>query len=342
MKSIRKIIPLLIFGIIGLAAAGSASAESLISAELVFEPGDFTVGDPVPLELTVNHPARYEVILPQLGGSWGDFLVHSQSAGTTISNPDGTETTFQTIDARLFSPGTFGTPPISISISDSTGQLSEIAVDPVSISIASVLVEGDTELRDIKPQAALPYANYLPWLIGLGILVLGSGAGYYLVQRRRKQHALAAVDNRLPHEVALDELIRVESLGLPGAGRFKEHYTLVSDCIRMYIEKTYHFPVMERTTGEIRSNLKRTKLSSAIADQFTNLLDESDLVKFSKFKPDLHSAHQMVVNGRDIVEQTKPEIIEIDAGENQNQLTSPPKNPKYGENSTNRNAEVTL
>lgn len=342
MKNFLRIIPLLVIGIMTLAAAGSAYADSLVNAEISLEQGDFTIGDPLPLMLKVNHPAGYEVILPQMETSWGDFLVHSQSPGTTISNPDGTETTTQMIDARLFSPGRFETPPLNLTISDSDGQLTEITAQPIPINIASVLVEGDTVLRDIKPQAALPYVNYLPWMTGLGILLLGLGVVYYFVRRNREQRATATVDNRLPHEVAMDELDRVENLGLVDVGRFKEHYTLVSDCIRIYFEKTYDFPVLERTTGEIRSNLKRTKVSAAIANQFIDLLDESDLVKFSKFMPDAPSAQQVLINGREIIELTRPVFAEPDVDQNQGQVTPPPPNPKYGKNGSNQKAEVTL
>jgi hypothetical protein len=342
MKNFRIIIPVLVIGIMSLAAAGSASAESMASANITMEPGDFTVGDPLPLMLTVNHPAGHEVILPKMEPNWGDFIVHSQSKGSTFSNPDGTETTTQLIDARLFSPGNFETPPLTLTLSDGSGHLSEITAQPVSVSITSILLEGDTDLRDIKPQAALPYVDYLPWILGLGILVMGIAAAYYLIRRRRKQLALAAIDNRLPHEVALDELERVENLTLPLAGKFKEHYTLVSDCIRIYMEKTYEFPVLERTTGEIRTNFKRTKVSTTIANQFMDLLDESDLVKFSKFIPDVPSARQVLTNGREIVELTKPVIVETGIDENQDQLTPPPTTPRFGKNGSNKNAEVTL
>ena len=341
MKIIRYIIPLLVIGVVSLAAAASAKAESLVSAELTLEDGEYTVGDPLPLLLSVNHPAGHQVLQPQLDASWGDFLVNSQSAGTTITNPDGSETTNLLIDARLFSPGTYNSPPLTITVSDAAGQLTETTAQPVSVDIASVLVEGDADLRDIKPQAALPYIDYLPWIAGVGALALGMGGLYFIYRRQRSQLALAAVDNRLPHEVAFDELNRVEDLKLPHAGRFKEHYTLVSDCIRVYMEKTYQFPVLERTTGEIKANLKRTMVSNEIANQFIDLLDESDLVKFSKFTPDVASARRLLVQGREIVEITKPVTVEFEDKE-QVQINHPPSDPEFGKNGRNKKAEVTL
>ena len=342
MKIIRYIIPLLVIGVVSLAAAGSAKAESLVNAAISVADGEYTVGDPLPLVLSVTHPAGYQVILPQLESNWGDFLIHSQSAGTTTTNPDGSQTTSQLIDARLFSPGTFNSPPLTITVSDGAGLLTEITTEPISVDIASVLVEGDSELRDIKPQAALPYVNYLPWVAGFGLLAFAFAGAYFLYRRRRSQLSLAAVDNRLPHEVALDELDRVGSLELPHTGRFKEHYTLVSDCIRVYMEKTYQFPVIERTTGEIKANLKRTKVSNDVANQFLNLLDESDLVKFSKFTPDVTSAQQMLIQGREIVELTKPVIAPESADENQVHIDHVPSDPEFGTNGRNNKAEVTV
>jgi len=341
MKIIRYIIPLLVIGVVSLAASASAKAESLVSAELTVEDGEYTVGDPLPLLLSVHHPAGHQVLQPQLDASWGDFLVNSQSAGTTITNPDGSETTNLLIDARLFSPGTYNSPPLTITVSDAAGQLTETTAQPVSVDIASVLVEGDADLRDIKPQAALPYIDYLPWIAGVGALALGMGGLYFIYRRQRSQLTLAAVDNRLPHEVAFDELNRVEDLKLPHAGRFKEHYTLVSDCIRVYMEKTYQFPVLERTTGEIKANLKRTMVSNEIANQFIDLLDESDLVKFSKFTPDVASARRLLVQGREIVEITKPVTVEFEDKERV-QINHPPSDPEFGKNGRNKKAEVTL
>ncbi len=332
--------PLLIIAVLALAAPGFASAESLVTATLSTDTGEFTVGDPVMLKLSVTHPPGYQAILPQLGANWGDFLVHSQSAGTTVSNPDGSETTNQVIDARLFSPGSFNTPPLTITVSDNSGQLSEITAQPLSVIIASVLIEGDTELRDIKPQAALPFVNYLPWVIGTGVLVLGSIGAFFFYRRRQAHLALASADNRLPHEVAFDELDRVETLELPKYGRFKEHYTLVSDCIRIYMENTFHFPVLERTTGEIKANLKCTTVSNEVANEVITLLDESDLVKFSKFRPDVESAQLLLQQGRLIIEKTKPVVIESE-DDIQLPINNIPSDPIFGENGRNKQTKVT-
>jgi hypothetical protein len=83
----------------------AAAQSEPVEATLIIPPGEYTVGDPVLLTLAVTHPAGYQVIFPELPPEWGDFTVSAQSPLTTVGNPDGTETTTQMIDARLFSPG---------------------------------------------------------------------------------------------------------------------------------------------------------------------------------------------------------------------------------------------
>ena len=73
---------------------------------------------------------------------------------------------------------------------------------------------------------------------------------------------------------------------------------------------TYRFPVLERTTGEIHTSLRSTAVPPTVAREFLSLLDESDLVKFSKFKPSVSDAYQTLALAFTIVEETKPVFIE--------------------------------
>ena len=276
-------------------------------------PYSATVGDPLQLTLVVTHPPGYQVIAPELGDQWGDFVIYAQSPAVTAANDDGTETTVIDIDARLFAPGEFSTPSLAVQVTDGAGQLLEVTAVPATVAITSVLVEGDTELRDIKPQWELPFLNLLPWIAGGLLLVLLAGGAYWLWQRRQARLALAAVDNRLPHEIALDELQRIARLGLPEQQLFKEHYSMVSDTVRLYLERTYGVPIMERTTGEVRAELRGTTMDRGTQSSVLAFLEESDLVKFADFVPSEADAYELISQGRTIVETTKP--VEITPGD---------------------------
>jgi hypothetical protein len=303
----KKKILLPLMAVIGLLIAGPVAAQSgnTIEARLTLPEGQLTVGDPIELNLSVTHPEGYQVIMPQLETQWGDFVVRSQSAPKTISNGNGTETTSQVIDLRLFAPGSYSTLPLAVTVTDGLGGVNEVLAMPAEVTINSVLIEGDTELRDIKPQVELPFTNLLPWIIAGLLLGLGGIVMYLFIRWQRKRRALAALDNRLPHEVALDVLDHIEGLALPDQGRLKEHYTLVSDVMRTYMEKRYEVAMIERTTAEIQKNLVDTEIEAKIAGQYLSLLDISDLVKFSKFSPEPASAYSLLTSARQIVIASK-------------------------------------
>jgi len=211
------------------------------------------------------------------------------------------------------------------------------------VEIGSVLVEGDTELRDIKPQVELPYVNLIPWIVA-GLVLAGIAAIVILLVRRgRARRMLAAIDNRLPHEVALDELERIEGLRLPDQARFKEHYSLVSDCMRLYMERWLQEPMIERTTAEIEAGLREASLPRPIAGQFISLLDVSDLVKFSKFRPDVPNAYGALQSARQIVLSTRPvEGLDPAAGGSSGSTpaSTPTTGAKLSQNGTYRKMEV--
>ena len=124
-----------------------------------------------------------------------------------------------------------------------------------------------------------------------------------LVQRRPRRGPLAqpGLDRRSAYEIALDELARIERLDLPGQERFKEHYTLVSDCVRRYIDREYRIPAIDQTTDEVRSELRRTTIVAEHSSQAVALLRDCDLVKFAKFEPEVAAAHQTTGQARRLV-----------------------------------------
>ena len=334
-------IPLLLLLVLLVAGPAAAQSSETAIAVLVAPDGQLNVGDPIELSLSVTHPADTHAIMPDLAGEWGPFLINSQSAPVTQANGDGTETTSQVIDARLFAPGSFTTPPVVIGLTDSAGQISEVLAQPLTVDITSVLVEGDSELRDIKPQAELPYVNILLWGLAALIIALIVGLVFLIVRHLKARRALVAIDNRLPHEVALDELDRIEGLHLPDTGLFKEHYTLVSDTLRIYMEKRVNVPMMERTTAEIQYGLKQTDLEPSVTGHFLSVLDVSDLVKFSKFSPEEASAYGILTSARQIVQAT---ILVVEEEDESNPThpaaTGLPSGPEISVNGKYQQTEV--
>ena len=293
--------------VIALPAHGADGVEVTLSPDR----NELTVGDPALLALEVTHPAGYQVIIPKLEQVWGDFEVRSQSAATTTANDDGTETTRQMIEVTLFNLGDFETLPLPLTIGDGAGQVFEEIVPSTLLTVVPTLAEDDSELRDIKPQAGLNLPATWPWIVGGLLLAAGLAvAGWWAYRRWRGEPLLApAVDNRPPWQVAYDELSRIEELGLLDQRRFKEYYTLVTDCLRTYLEAQFTLQVFERTTSELRVSLRQSDLAPEQARRFLDLFSESDLVKFAKFVPDVESGHRLIGEAWELVTLTRSQIL---------------------------------
>ena len=318
MGTRARLLSLVLAAAIALAAYGTASAQAPpeVNAWLTAETDEEsppTVGDPITLTLTVSHPPDYRVTFPILPYSWGEFEVRDQSPVENIANPDGTRATRQSIEAVLFETGDFTFPAVSITVRDTAGQVHDIAVPGTSVTVASVLTPGDEEPKDIKPQAEVdqpPFADFTRtvyergWIIAGAVLALLMLLTIYLLMRRRDAGLL--VDARPPHQIALEELHRIEALDLPSESRFKEHYTLVTDCIRHYLESAFDTRALDRTTGELRAGLKGSAMAREHADFTVRLLEESDLVKFTKLPPEVDDARASTGRARDLVMMTLP------------------------------------
>jgi hypothetical protein len=302
----KNLILILVTAATFLVMAWPVQAAGNVQATLTAERSELTVGDPVQITLEVTHPADYQVIIPKLEPGWGDFEVRGQSQAETLPNADGTETTRQTLTVTLFKPGTFETPPLPLTISDGAGQVTEDSAPPVSLSVIPVLAEGDTSLNDIRPQVRLDLpASWAAIIAGLVLASVVAGGGLWLYRRWHSQRRFA-IENRPADQVALDELKRIDGLQLPTKGRFKEHYTLVTDCLRTFVERQFQVHAFDRTTSELKLSLNRSTMSSEHARMFVDLFSDSDFVKFAKLIPTKEEADQATCDARELVELTRP------------------------------------
>jgi hypothetical protein len=174
--------------------------------------------------------------------------------------------------------------------------------DDVRVPIKRIAANAK-DLNPLKEQWKAP-PNYLLWgAIALAVLI-AVGALIWWIRKRRSRGAVEAPAVRLPPEViALAELERIAALGLPARGDFKQHYTLVTDVVRHYVEARYGVEAMDRTTYELMDALEHHRVR---VEGLETLLKEADLVKFAKFAPSADSATVALNHAREIVIHTTP------------------------------------
>jgi hypothetical protein len=284
-------------------------ADDGVELSLTPSTQELTVGDPVALTLEVHHPAGYQVIIPKLEQAWGPFEVRSQSQSATMAHNDGTETTSQVIEVTLFDLGEFETPSLALTISDGAGEVAEYVVPAIALAVVPTLSEQDSELRDIKPQAAMSAPPLLPWIAGgLGLAALAATVGWWAIRRWQGKPFFMgpAAENRPPWQVAYDELARIERLSLLEKGWFKEYYTLITETLRTYLENQLDLRVSDRTASELKPVLRQSDIDTEVTRQILALFAESDLAKFAKFTPDVDEARGATSAARSIIDQTRP------------------------------------
>jgi hypothetical protein len=252
------------------------------------------------------------VTLPELPEAWGAFEVLDQRLLEPIDNEEGELITVREATVTLWVPGEYHTPALAVGHHDADGQLHEVPVPPLSITVTSVLEEGATEKRDLKPQISLPRPPVWPRVLGGLLLAALLGVGGWATLARLRRQAVpspvptSATDPRPPHEIAYGELERIAALDLLARGELKQHYTLVADCLRTYVQGRYHIPAMDQTTEELVAAFRQARVDRGHARLFRELLTEADMVKFARFYPPVVQARTIVTQARHIVDVTTP------------------------------------
>ena len=292
-----------------------------IRASLVADSTELTVGDLVTLSLIVAHPEDSTVVIPRLEREWGPFEVQAQTSVQTVSLVGGIRTVAKQFRVTLFAPGAYETPSLPVSVRGSDGTVGLISPDPIWLTVNSVLLSPDDELRDLRPPADLstPYWER-PIVLALIIIVaLGLPGGTILLlyhrSRRAGEQEAELADPRTPWEVAIQELDRIASLDLPREGDMKGHYTLVAALLRRYLGATYLQDSCgpgadDMSTEEITAGIRQCTLDSNEVRVVVEVLQEADLVKFANLEPVVDRAQEVESLVREFVERTAPALAE--------------------------------
>ena len=114
---------------------------------------------------------------------------------------------------------------------------------------------------------------------------------------------------RPAHEIAYEELERIEGFNLIEQGLIKEFYTEVSEVIRRYVGHRYFIITMELTTAELVDSMMDAEIDEEHVETIRSFLEECDLVKFAKYIPPRAIIYELVPKARAIVAATQETIL---------------------------------
>jgi len=125
--------------------------------------------------------------------------------------------------------------------------------------------------------------------------------------RKKKPITLMKEKSKVPaHILALEALNKLWQKKLCASGYIKEHYSELSDIIRIYIENRWEVSAMEMVSSEIIDSLKNFDIQSLQMKKLEQMLYMADMVKFAKAHPlpDENSLHYQ--NMVEFVKTTSP------------------------------------
>lgn len=288
--------------------AGTGSTEP-VSAKATVSKDKITIGDKVDFHLVIE--AKKDVKLRPVDLS--QYLQAFEIKDHTQKGPDkkwGKAVTEYRLVMATFTTGNYEIPEIAVTYTDKDGAEKEVKSNKIILVVESVKSNPNDkdDVRALKPPETIPRSFWF-WLFTV-ILPVSAVAGY-LIYRYIKSRNIAKVMEkaeplRPPHETAFERLAKLKELKLPEEGKVREHYYILSEIIREYLEARFELPVVERTTAEAYKELTASgKLKRAEATVIKDFLEECDLVKFAKAIPAIEKISEDYNSGVDIVDRTK-------------------------------------
>jgi len=298
------------------------------------------VGDTFRLNLDLSWQDGVEVKPLAVGDKLGPFTVRDLHYGIASPEEGGFSRRVSVL-LTVFETGEQTVPEMPVVYMDQAGTPQTAKTVPLSIDVVSVLPEDAAEPRDIKAPVSVPKRwkdLILSYALLIG-LVAGAATSVMLSVMRREQleaffvklyARIAGPVRRLilmllaaiglihrerdeifdvevtepdldPEVAALLELDRIDALALLRREMVKQHYTLVSESVRRYLERKYDVLAMESPTSFTLEALAGIRINPDGLKLTGEVLEEGDMVKFAKFIPGPEPAGSLTARARSIV-----------------------------------------
>lgn len=291
-----------------LVSSGEVSAQEAVRIlSHDFDPDDIMIGDPVQLRLRIEADKNLHIYLDPIDLSEHEHLEVDKpqvKRAEAESPPTGKAHYEVTYPLRAFAIGKHTLPPITIKHTGADGDSGSLQTPAYLFEVRSVKPADATEMKGVKGPWPVP-PNWFPYILAVFLVVVATGAIIFLYLRRRARPMdlpPEVLPQRQPHEIAYEQLNRIEGMNWVAQGEMKVYHTEISHVIRQYIAARYHIPALELTTQELLDHLQTENIPKDLVQQF---FANCDLVKFARYSPTKPEAHERMEEARRIVDETK-------------------------------------
>jgi hypothetical protein len=279
----------------------------------------------IALELEIAKGTRAEWPLLADTLSKSIEIISKSAIDSIIDAQTGSMTYRHQLVVTSFDTGFQVIPPIQFKVFETGSPNFDIReTEPLLITVSSVAVDLQAEIKDLKPIMSAPYTlrDFLPWiLLGLGIALLAL-LGWFYYQSRKKKKPLIKLTLRQPkaaHILALELLEALKSEQLWQKGQIKEYYSRLTDILREYFDARFDVNAAEMTSDEILSAMKNHLSDAQRLKDLQKILNLSDMAKFAKARPIgaeneiSHTLAVAIINSSKPAPELKPAKTESEA-----------------------------
>jgi hypothetical protein len=315
----KKIIVILTFLLAGI--PGQVLHAQNVEAYATLDSTTIMIGDQLNMELGIQLPLGFEVLWPTLSDTLSKHIeIVSSSEVDTLVQDDRLNLKQQLL-ITSFDSGFFEIPSITFNFKHQDDTLVfSTNTNKLFIQVYTPVVDTTQAFKIIKGPIREPYTfkEALPWISLALVIIIALGLIVFYIRKRRKNQPVFARKAKPlppPHVLAIKKLEELRLAKIWQQGRVKLYYTQLTDIMREYMERRYHFDALEMTTDEILEALKERKINQEAVNKIGASLQLADLVKFAKAQPTALENDLSLNHSIDFVNETK-EVVVNQAEEN--------------------------
>lgn len=263
------------------------SAQS-VSASL--DRDKILLGEQVTLQLNitgVDTDTSFIANWPQINDTINHLEILKRTAIDTIA-VNGSNTYQQSFTITCFDSGKWQLGPFDFLIQNKTsGKQIKVSSPAVFLTVLPVDVSGLKDYHPIKDIIEVePAFNWLPVIIGIGIIIIGIIIFIILKNRKKKiKEVPKEVLHGTPLERAVEKLMQLQKAPLTSNEETKKFHSEIDLICRHYFEEAANVKAMQATTSELFTRMNVYMQYADLRERLRDIFDLNTSVKFAKYFP---------------------------------------------------------
>jgi len=299
------VIALILVGSMNVSLADETDGATPLAVNVVLSTNTTHIGDPFRATISIKHPIDSTIDLPEIGRD-KELIIRNEEMVIDQLSEQQMLTTF-TYDMVSFRIGTHILSTGEVNCVIGANETITESFPFKTITIETSLIDENTPMQDIKGPVDWP-AQISPWLWILPLLALFAIICAIVTKKLlgRRQHVSApAPPPRPADEVAMAALKLLQSKGWIESENIEPFYVELSNIARLYLENRFHLRAPEQTTEEfIRTAATSQLLSLQHQGLIRDFLEQSDLVKFARYRPNQKNMREAFESTTNLVHET--------------------------------------